>query len=307
MKRVFLAITIDVEPDCSSNWRYSDPLTFAGVSVGIKNILQPLFTRYETPPTYLINNVVLEDKQSVAILSSLNGRFELGTHLHPEFIEPDKKYFEYAGKKAEANCCFLRPEVERHKLESITQLFKEQFGYNPVSFRAGRFSAGVNTISSLIDLGYKVDSSVTPAVTWNDPSREGIVDYSRQSVYPYWLDKGSFPDSSDSKKLLEVPVSIIKMKRWPRRPKTCWLRPVYSTDSEMIRLSKKIIENAPPNAPVILNMMFHNVEVMPGLSPYASNQDAANRLINQIENYLKWCQKKNILGITLEDYYEKFS
>src|SRR5689334_6783695 len=105
MKR-YLAISIDVEPDCTKSWQYSTPLSFSGVNKGIKEILHPLFQTTNVPPTYLINNVVLENEFSVDILKELKGSFELGTHLHPEFIEPDKRFSDYSGKSGRANCCF---------------------------------------------------------------------------------------------------------------------------------------------------------------------------------------------------------
>lgn len=305
MRRIYLAVTIDVEPDCSPNWVYSAPLTFTGVSIGVREILQPLFNRYGIPPTYLINNVVLEDSNSADVFRSLVGKFELGTHLHPEFIEPQKLFDDYAGKKGEANCCFLPPTVESEKLSNITQLFYKQFGYMPASFRAGRFSAGANTIKTLIELGYKVDSSVTPGVTWHDKSREGTVDYSKQTVLPYWVDETSFPGKGVNQSLLEIPVSIGTIKRYFIKPKLCWLRPFYSTAREMAMLTRQIISSAPANQLVILNMMFHNVEVMPGLSPYAVDKASADKLIQQIEDYLKWCKHHGIMGITLQEYYER--
>ena len=87
--KVYLVITIDVEPDCTPTWKYSSPLTFHGVTEGIQKRLQPLFNKYNIVPTYLINNVVLEDGQSTDTFLKLEGRFELGTHLHAEFIAPE--------------------------------------------------------------------------------------------------------------------------------------------------------------------------------------------------------------------------
>src|SRR5688572_2173397 len=112
----YLVITIDVEPDCSPNWSYSSPLAFRGVSEGISQILQPLFNRYGMQPTYLLNNVVIEDDASCEVLRTLDGKYELGTHLHPEFIEPQKTEFDYAGKRGAANCCFYPPDIEFEKL-----------------------------------------------------------------------------------------------------------------------------------------------------------------------------------------------
>jgi hypothetical protein len=306
MRAVYLAVSIDVEPDCTPNWVYSDPLTFRGVSTGIKDILQPLFNKYDVSPTYLINNVVLENKGAIEVFKSLDGVVELGTHLHPEFIAPEKLHDDYAGKKGEANCCFLPPDIEAQKIFNITQLFYKQFGYMPASFRAGRFSAGINTMKTLIELGYKVDSSVTPGVAWNDKSREGIVDYTRQNSLPYWCDNTSFPGSGNRKSILEIPVSIEYTRKLFIKSKLTWLRPFYSSVNEMIRLSRKIISSTPADQSVILNMMFHNVEVMPALSPYAHDQASANKLVQQIEDYLKWCKKSGIVSTTLEGYYEKF-
>jgi len=160
----YLVITIDVEPDCSSTWHYADPLDFKGVTVGIAQILQPLFLKYDIKPTYLVNNVVLEDEHSVRTLANLQGKYELGTHLHPEFILPDKKFDHYAGKKGVANCCLYQAEIEFEKIRNITRLFETSMGYSPKVFRAGRYSAGLNTIKSLRQLGYLVDTSITPHV-----------------------------------------------------------------------------------------------------------------------------------------------
>src|SRR5580693_2039657 len=239
----FLVITIDVEPDCSSTWHYADPLSFKGVSVGIAEILQPLFNKYDITPTYLINNVVLEDKNSVKTLLRLYGKYEFGTHLHPEFIQPEKKYETYAGRKGVANCCFYPPDIEFEKIRNITLLFEHVLGYKPTAFRAGRYSVGLNSMLSLRQLGYLVDTSVTPHVCWNDASREKPVDFSMAPEQPYFLNRESLTMEDKSDDLLEVPISITAKRRnilrelivsvgalrHPlRKHKPLWLRPYYS-------------------------------------------------------------------------------
>jgi hypothetical protein len=135
--KIYLCISIDVEPDCSKNWLYSTPLAFKGISDGIGKILHPLFKQFGLEPTYLINNVVLEDDESVALFRSLNGKYELGTHLHADFIEPEKLHQDYSGKDGLVNQCYLEPEIEFAKLKNLTSMFVNRFGYSPVSFRAG--------------------------------------------------------------------------------------------------------------------------------------------------------------------------
>ena len=311
----FLSITIDVEPDCTTSWRYSDPLTFHGVSKGIKERLHPLFVRYNMYPTYLINNVVLEDEGSCSILQSLPGKYELGTHLHPEFIEPQKAFSDYAGKKGEANCCFYPPEIEFGKLKNITDLFKERFGYDPLSFRAGRFSAGPNTIKSLATLGYKLDTSVTPHVRWEDKTREQPVDYRSAYEQPYFMKEGTVLEKDNAGKILQVPVSIAQRKanllselkrtrfgiRQPvRKYRPLWLRPVYSRTSELISIAEEYIGKY-NSSNVFLNMMFHNVEVLPMMSPYTRTEADCEAYLKQLEDFFKYCSSNDIQGATLSD------
>lgn len=317
--KCYLAITIDVEPDCTASWHYSNPLTFNGVTEGVRRILQPLFEKHRMRPTYLINNVVLEDAQSVDCFSSLKGGFELGTHLHPEFIAPDKMFDDYAGKKGAANCCFYPPAIETEKINAITALFESQFGYSPTAFRAGRFSAGANTMSSLATLGYKVDTSVTPHICWNDKSREKPVDYTNASEQPYFMKQGTVLGHDPSGQLLQVPVSIALKKRNPvkewissaaglrhpyRNTRPLWLRPFYSTAQEMICIAEAFQEKYNRQDAVVLNMMFHNVEVLPGLSPYTQTNEDCKAYLRELDIFLSYCNANNITGIGLSELYE---
>jgi hypothetical protein len=314
----YLVITIDVEPDCSPSWKYSNPLSFNGVHEGIANRLQPLFNKYNITPTYLINNVVLEDAASCKTFSNLNGFFELGTHLHPEFIAPEKKFDDYRGKKGEANCCFYEPEIEFAKIENITRLFTGQFGIAPLSFRAGRFSAGLNTIKSLKKLSYKVDTSVTPNVIWNDRTRERPVDFRAASNQPYWIGDSSMVTGVNEHDLLEVPVSItrkklsfsqiikyiLKNKQLPYRgSKAAWLRPVFSKYDQFINIIGDINEKQIGDT-VVYNMMFHNVEIIPGLSPYSSTEEDARAYMGLLELFFQYCNANNIQSVRLSALYD---
>lgn len=320
MKKYFV-ITIDVEPDCSSTWHYSDPLTFRGVSKGIAQILQPLFNKYEITPTYLINNVVLEDESSVKTFQGLEGKYELGAHLHPEFILPDKKYETYAGKKGIANSCFYPPAVEFEKIRNITLLFEQMLGYRPTAFRAGRYSAGLNSMRSLRQLGYLVDTSVTPHICWNDASREKPVDFRLAPEQPYLLDPESVVREDTSGSLLEVPISIMMKRRnifrevivsggglrHPLRShKAYWLRPYYSSTPQLLNIVRRFISDRQARDTTVLNMMFHNVEVMPGLSPYSRTSEDCRTYLRQLEDFFIFCRRENIQSVALSDLYHVF-
>jgi hypothetical protein len=315
----YLVVTIDVEPDCSPNWRYSDPLEFKGVSIGIVDRLQPLFNEMGIVPTYLINNVVLEDRASVDVFRSLSGRFQLGTHLHPEFIAPQKQFDNYAGKKGVANCCFYPPDIESEKITSITSLFEKAFGYRPTAFRAGRFSAGANTISALSSQGYLVDTSVTPHVCWDDKTREFPVDFTHAPEQPYFIDESEITRPDPRGGLLQVPVSISLVKRNPlkefisagaglrhpfRKYKQVWLRPHYSTAKTMRTIAKQYFDRYRDQDQVVLNMMFHNVEVLPGLSPYTKTEADCRVYLQQLREFFMFCSQENMITPGLSDLYK---
>jgi hypothetical protein len=317
----YLVITIDVEPDCSADWRYSSPLTFNGVHEGIGSRLQPLFNKYDIIPTYLINNVVLEDDASIETFRNLEGKFEMGTHLHPEFIEPTKSEFDYAGKKGVANCCFYDPEIEFGKIKSITDLFARRFNFQPTSFRAGRFSAGSNTLKSLEKLGYKVDTSVTPNFRWDDRTREKPVDFTKAPLQPYWVNQNNIVTRDSKGRLLEVPVSIIlkkmgitesikyiiKNKRWPYKASNAvWLRPKFSGKDQFKSIVENISSSHHSNESIVFNMMFHNVEVMPGLSPYSLNENDCATYLESLEWFFRYCNQNNIKSSGLSSLYDVF-
>ncbi|MFL5811653.1 MAG: hypothetical protein ACJ749_19170 [Flavisolibacter sp.] len=319
--KCYLTISVDVEPDCSSNWQYSSPLQFEGVKKGIGERLQPLFDEYGQVPTYLINNVVLENDATIDFFKKMQGKFELGTHLHPEFIAPQKEFFDYAGKSGRANCCFYSPEIEREKIRNISSLFRTKFGFDPTSFRAGRFSAGANTIAALAELGYKVDTSVTPHISWNDRTREQPVDFTKAPEQPYFIRSGSISEPDVAGRILQVPVTIGLFKRHQvkefvssagglrrnmRSHKPVWLRPYYTSASRMKVLAEQFITKYATNEIIVLNMMFHNVEVLPGISPYTNSEKDCNRYLSQLKIFFSFCKARGIEGIGLSELYDVY-
>jgi hypothetical protein len=228
---------------------------------------------------------------------------ELGAHLHPEFIEPGKSVFDYAGVKAEANLCSLAPELEFKKIQGITELFGRQFGYPPLSFRAGRFSAGTNTIRSLERLGYRVDTSVTPAVCWDDATRETPVDFRAAPVFPYRVGR-TILDEDPGGSLIEVPVSITHIRRW-LRPRLRWLRPKLSKTRDLVAVARACGLAQHHRGMEVLNMMFHNVEVMPGLSPYSFTEADCTQYLRSLRVFLEFTLREGYIPVTLSELYER--
>lgn len=303
MTQVLLVITIDTEGDCQKeSWEKSNPLTFKSVTEGIPYILQPLFNQFNAAPTYLISPEVINHKEGVKALKSLVGKHELGAHLHGEYIEPEQKYPYPAGTNAEMYQCLYSPEIELAKLRNLSELFKDKFGYPAVSFRAGRYGAGGNTIQSLEKLGYRIDTSISPHMVWRDNRGQKIVDFTRAPEQPY------FPDYQEiikpgAGRVLEVPISIIKS--WWRRP--LWLRPSYASTRQMVKVITTLqLRYANQPNPVVLNMMFHSMEVIPGISPLNKTWEETDAFLKRLTEVLEYCRANGVKFCTLSEIYPLF-
>lgn len=306
MARAYLCVGIDTECDKGPGWRCERPLAFSAIHEGVAGRLQPLFREHGAKPTYLLSPEVMRDDASVETLRRLDGDHELGTHLHGEFAEPDA--FE-----PDVTQAFQRdysPEVERLKLTDTTDLFIRAFGHQPRSFRAGRFGIGPSTIGILEDLGYTVESSVTPHMDWSANGAPGLA-FPHAPTQPYRPDREA-PGELGEASLLEVPVTI--RRRWLNalplvgsRVDPAWLRPTRTDASALVRLAQAEIAEArtrAPERPVILNAMFHNVEIVAGKSPYAATELAACRILENLRGLLTFARREGIAVIGLGDVPE---
>jgi hypothetical protein len=302
VENVFLTVTIDTECDHDPNWRRSKPLSFYSISEGITHRLQPLFREIGAIPTYLLTVEVMEDDASVRVLQSIEGEHELGTHLHAAFIEPEKKYQDYAGIDSPDFQCNYAPDIEYKKLKNLTDLFIERFGYRPLSFRAGRFGAGTNTIASLEKLNYLIDTSVTPYYLWKEP--KGQVDYRGAPEQPYFPTQGNLTCAGAARKgtVLEVPVTV--KSRWLRGP--LWFRPWFSSIDQMKKVVCHHLKRYQSQKTVVLNMMFHSMEVIPKASPYPQNKLEVTRFLDSLAEVLQWSRQEGIRFCKASDLYLRF-
>ena len=264
-------LTIDVEIDAGKKWRTSNPASYQGVVEGIP-ALQSLCDRYGVKPVYLISPAVMVDRQSVECLQALDSsKCELGTHLHGEYIEPQATFpgTDFSGCDPSEMQCQYEKELEFAKLKNLTDWFVELFGYQPRSFRAGRFGARGWTIDCLQRLGYTHDSSVTPFRNWHD-----IADFSNPgSLIPYYPSTVDICRPGDST-VLEVPVSIT--------PGLQWLRPTPRF-SDFAQCQQVIDWYEQNTAPTVLCCMFHNVELVAGKSPYCATDKDCQAMLERLE------------------------
>jgi len=286
MSKTFV-LTVDVEIDAGPKWRTSNPATYEGVHRGIAS-LQRLCDEYGVKPVYLISPAVMVDARSVAFLRALNdGRCELGTHLHGEYIPPNATFAgpDFSGCDPKEMQCQYEKDVELGKLQTLSDRFVELFGCAPRSFRAGRFGARGWTVECLERLGYTHDTSVTPFRNWYD-----IVDFSKPgSLAPYHPSTTDICGHGDST-VLEVPVSIT--------PDLRWLRPTprFSDLGQCLAVIDWYEEHVQPT---VLCSMIHNVELVPGKSPYCKTEDDCRDMLLRIEGMFRTLQERRYLFKTL--------
>ncbi len=302
IEQLVVTVSIDTECDHDPDWVRSSPLTFESITEGLPNRLQPVFAEVGAVPTYLLTVEVLEDPDSVAALRSLSGNHEYGTHLHAAFIEPEKKFFDYAGVDSPDFQCASTAEVEYQKLANLTQLFEKQLGHAPTSFRAGRYGAAAQSIDSLQRLGYKVDTSVTPHLRWSEPN--ATVDFRKAPEQPYFPAEGTIikPGPASSDALLEVPVSVKpRLFRDPR-----WFRPWFASVEQMKEVVRYQMKQHSQQRILNINMMFHSMEVIEKASPYPQSQADVRRYLDDMQAALQWCADEGAQFAPLSDLHDLY-
>ncbi len=294
-------ITIDTEPDCDIHWKRSRPIAFESVTFGIPNILRPIWDKFAVKPVYFVSPEVIEnDKCCEALRDEMNRGAEIGTHLHSEYIEPQRKYEDISGTASDEFPCFAYDtEIESAKIKNLTEMIEKKLGVRPVSYRAARYGADLDTIKALEKLGYKVDSSVTPDTDWRS---YGGPDHSRAPKQPYFISQNDYYSPGDGT-ILEVPITV-SGKRLPLLSGKWmfyrWLRPTHMTAFEMKSLVAEFAKNY---SEPVLNMMFHSMEVLPGKTPFVRTKLGQKMYLSRLNSVLQYIAKMGFESRTLAQIY----
>ncbi len=303
--RVYLSISIDCECDKGPQWQVARPLSFRGVKGGMAERLHPLFMSHRARPTYLLSAELFDDAESLEVLRDLGRSAELGTHLHGEFVPPDA----FVPNETKAFQRDYPTALERAKLTALTDSFRRAFDRKPTSFRAGRFGIGESSLTILRELGYAVDSSVTPFIDWSDKGTP--LSFDGAPTQPYHPDERA-PERVGDSPLLEVPVTIrpARLRGLPaigRKLEPRWLRPSWGTPEGIVAVAIDEIRAArrfQADRVVVLNAMFHNVEVVAGASPYAKDEGGVRAILQRLDALLSFAAREGIDVVGLTDIAE---
>lgn len=317
-------ITVDTEAD--NQWKSDE------VSLNNINFLprfQSLCEKFSFTPSYLLSYEVLKSESAVRMLKTWQkqGRAEIGAHLHPWTTPP----FDNGSliNKEHSFPCELEDKQLLLKLETLTKAIKEKFGFSPTSFRAGRWGLDHRVANYLLELGYLVDCSITPKISWQNTKGlkggSGGPDFRQAPIFPYFLNKKNINKVADNG-LLEIPMTIIytgkfikegKIAFWFASLPPSFLKKVLNkfifkmTWCRIFPESKvkdliAVYKSAQKNNLPVLEFMIHSSELMPGGSPYAKTDLAVEHLYKKLELFFSFLKENNIKNKTLTNFAKEY-
>lgn len=317
MEKYFI-ITIDTEGD--NIWQRVTTRTGMR-EITVENAkyierFQLLCEKYHFIPTYLVNYEMASADPFVSKAKEwvANNRCEVGMHMHAWNTPPivnlpfnPKGHNPYAGEYSH--------EVLWKKMCTMTRLIERNFGVKPTSHRGGRWYIDAWYIRALLKLGYKVDCSVTPGISWTQKigNRMYGPDYSKFPNNAYYMDrkdinqKARFYDKDNN--ILQVPPTIIpcplkeQIKKMIDKPEQIssicrekiWLRSKVSNLNDMLYIVKHTEKRD------YIEYMLHSSELMPGGNPNFKTDASIEKLYRDLEVLFSEIAKKR-KGISLSEY-----
>lgn len=315
-----VCITIDTEED---NWGDYNQRRGAVENIEQLPVLQALFDRYEAIPTYLINYPVATQASSIRILDVIlqQQRCEIGTHCHPWNTPPLSE----EPSARNSMMCNLDYELLLAKLTQLHQAIETAFSMSPVSFRAGRWAFNEDVAKCLAQLGYQVDTSMSPFVDWRPYHGP---DFSNSPTKPFRFHVSNIHKAAADGELLQIPptigyfqknfafchrlenairhsalgklrlLGILDKLQWLNFR---WLSPELSSGKDMVRLAKRFVANGHG----ILNMSFHSTTLLPGKSPFVKTAEDRERFLGEIEVFLHYAREEGLEFIPLRETVQR--
>jgi hypothetical protein len=323
MNRPSFLITIDTEGD--DLWTWKDRNDVRTENARFLPRFQAVCERYNFKPTYLTNYEMAVDPTFRTFGRSVleRGAAEIGLHVHAWNSPPLTGREEWDGYPIYIT--ELPTEIMREKTAHLTDVLEETFGMRPVSHRGGRWAFDSRLAKILEDLGYLVDCSVTPGVSWRQypgsPTGNGGASYEGFQVAPYFMNLDDISRAGSSP-LLEVPVTIrsnyssrfdpcderhvtgFALRVWKKLagPPHSWLRPNGGNLREMLSVVDWALARQLP----VLEFILHSSELMPGGSPTFRHEENIEQLYSHLERLFEHVAASGAIGETLAEYRRRW-
>jgi hypothetical protein len=289
-----LVVIVDAEEEF--NW--DAPFSRTNYSVktmAAQHRAQQIFARYGVVPTYAVDfPVATQEDGYKPLLEFIQSRTcEVGAQLHPWVTPP----FEEEISERNSFASNLPADLERRKIQQLTDMIERNFGQRPKLYRAGRYGAGRNTPRILAELGYEIDCSVLPGLRTGSSGP----DYSGGISRPYWL--------GPTRTILELPVTVgtigvvrdlgdrlygkisTPIGRGFKLPaimarlgllERFRLTPEGTTLEEAQRLTRAMLQAGHR----VFAVSYHTPSLVPGHTPYVQSQQDLATFLHWLEGYL---------------------
>ncbi len=247
---------------------------------------------YGLSPCYVVDYPITSQPLSSDVLKSLveKQQCEIGAHMHP-WVNPP-----FAEELSIANMYpgNLQPQHELAKLTCLRDQIEQTFGFKPISYKAGRYGFGPNTLSILKKLGFKVDLSFCPPM---NHSYDGGPDYSKCHSSPFIFQhsnileiplSGGFTgrmgnasnhvfNFAEKLKKLRLPGILARSNMLDRLV----LSPEGYTTGEHIKLTRHLYNRGQR----IFTWSFHSPTAVPGLTQYVSNEKEKQQYLDSFKSF----------------------
>ncbi|MGZ9158547.1 MAG: glycosyltransferase [Nitrospira sp.] len=295
--RPLLVVLIDAEED----FDWAKPLSRHAIgvkSMARQHLAHAIFDRYAVKPTYLVDFPVASQAEGFLPLRDLlaDARCEIGAQMHPwvapPFVEPVTTYDSFL--------CNLPMALQYAKIRRLKNEIEDKIGVVPTMFRAGRYGIGNRTAEILVDLGFRIDTSVVPRWSF---AEEGGPDFSHHVPAAYW--------ANSDRTLLELPLSCDFVgKAWLRQsgvsrfamcPSSQKLRlpgllarmgmlerikltPEGMTLDEAKRLTRTMLDDGQK----IFALSYHSPSLNPGNTPYVRYHADLAQFLAWLDGYFEF-------------------
>ena len=245
---------------------------------------------------------------------SNNVNIEFATHLHPWITPPFESESSNNDGIAEWETypCNLNPQLEKRKLELLTDKIATLAKARPVTYLAGRYGIGPSSLKGLGELGYRVDVSISPYANFSFQEGPDFSQFDNHCIkaddlvfVPHttgyisifkWLEDRlnedlKFKNTLENNWWGKVAMKLLFVKRIRLSPEGYSLK-------QMKRLTESLVRVGFSN----LILSFHSPSLVPDKTPYVGGNKDATLFNNKVVEFVDWALNQGLQPTVAKDF-----
>jgi len=269
--------------------------------------------------TFALDFAFVDSNEGQTVINHFRARYpndiEFASHLHP-WLNPPIKNGEDEELNSNSYPGNLSRELEFEKLKTLTNKITEVCGSSPVTYLAGRYGVGKNTLQILKSLGYTTDISISPFSDFSrqeGPSfqhfnnnifiKDDIIHWPHTTaitaLFPFierWFDKKPHMyQVCKSNKLTRLILKALRIKQQRLSPEGFTLNDLKTITNTQLKLGQnKLI------------FSFHSPSVQTGLTPYVKTVGEEEMFLKITKDYISWfISEKSGTSILIKDFNQE--